>query len=97
VRLSELIGRWEKGGVSAYGYRDAVTNDYPSGYGSAQQHEVRADGGFDYSNYATVSLSDAHSQREPVPGRRTVPTARAGGLPYCSFNLHSFSPHPPIA
>ena len=56
VRMSDLVGTWEKAGVSSYGYRDTVTNDYRSAHGSAQMHEVRADGSFAYSNYATVSL-----------------------------------------
>lgn len=56
VRMSELAGTWERGGVSSHGYRDAVTNDYRSGHGSANMHEIKADGSFEYSNYATVSL-----------------------------------------
>jgi hypothetical protein len=73
VRLSELIGRWEKGRVSAYCYRDVATNYYRSGYGSAQQHEVRADGGFDYSNYATVSLYNCKTELfTAMKGRVTV-------------------------
>ena len=62
VRMSELVGTWEKAGVSSYGYRDTLTNDYRSGHGSAQMHEVRADGGFDYTNYATVSLYDCRTE-----------------------------------
>jgi hypothetical protein len=33
-----------------------VTNDYKSGYGSANMHEIHANGSFDYANYAQISL-----------------------------------------
>ena len=62
VRMSELAGTWERGGVSSYGYRDAVTNDYRSGHGSANLHEIKADGSFEYSNYATISLYDCKTE-----------------------------------
>lgn len=62
VRLSELVGTWERAGVSSYGYRDALTNDYRSGHGSANMHEIKPDGSFDYSNYATVSLYDCTTE-----------------------------------
>ena len=77
VRMSELVGVWEKAGVSSYGYRDAVTKDYRSGYGSAQAHEVRADGGFDYTNYATISLYDCTTELfTSMKGRVTLSGAR---------------------
>ena len=62
VRMSDLVGTWEKAGVSSYGYRDRVTNDYRSGHGSAQTHEVKANGSFDYTNYATISLYDCTTE-----------------------------------
>lgn len=55
VKMSELVGKWNKGTVSSYGYRNTVTNDYRSGYGSANMHEIYANGSFDYSNFAQVS------------------------------------------
>jgi hypothetical protein len=55
VGLSSLAGKWVKGSVSSYGYRNTVTNDYRSAYGAANQHDIRANGTFDYSNFATVS------------------------------------------
>lgn len=77
LRMSELAGTWEKAGVSSYGYRDRVSNDYRSGYGSAQMHEVRADGSFDYSNYATVSLYDCTTELfTSMKGRVTLSGAR---------------------
>ncbi|HLM61026.1 MAG TPA: hypothetical protein VK308_09495 [Pyrinomonadaceae bacterium] len=56
IRMSDLVGKWNKGTVASYGYRNTVTNDYTSGYGSANMHEVRANGSFDYSNFAQISL-----------------------------------------
>jgi hypothetical protein len=56
IKMSDLVGKWNKGTVSSYGYRNTVTNDYTSGYGSANMHEIRAGGTFDYSNYAQISL-----------------------------------------
>ena len=56
VRLSDLSGKWVKATTATYGYRDSVTNDYKSGYGAANQHDVYANGSFDYTNYAQVSL-----------------------------------------
>jgi hypothetical protein len=56
VGMSQLAGKWVKGSTATYGYRDSVTNDYKSGYGAANQHDIYADGSFDYSNYAQVSL-----------------------------------------
>lgn len=77
VRMSELVGVWEKAGVSSYGYRDTLTNDYRSGHGSAQMHEIRADGGFDYSNYATVSLYNCTTELfTSMKGRVTLSGAR---------------------
>ena len=55
VGLSSLAGKWVKGSVSSYGYRNTVTNDYRSAYGAANQHDIRANGTFDYSNFASVS------------------------------------------
>ena len=54
--MSDLVGKWNKGTAASYGYRNTVTNDYKSGYGSANLHEIRAGGNFDYSNYAQISL-----------------------------------------
>jgi hypothetical protein len=56
IRMSDLVGTWVKGSTASYGYRDTVTNDYKSGYGAANQHEIYAGGSFDYSNFAQVSL-----------------------------------------
>lgn len=56
IKMSDLVGKWNKGTVASYGYRNTVTNDYKSGYGSANMHEVRANGSFDYSNFAQISL-----------------------------------------
>jgi hypothetical protein len=56
IKMSDLIGKWNKGTVASYGYRNTVTNDYTSGYGSANMHEIRANGSFDYSNFAQISL-----------------------------------------
>jgi hypothetical protein len=56
IKMSDLVGKWNKGTVSSYGYRNTVTNDYTSGYGAANMHEIRADGSFDYSNFAQISL-----------------------------------------
>ena len=55
VGLSSLAGKWVKGSVSSYGYRNTVTNDYRSAHGAANEHEIRPNGTFDYSNFATVS------------------------------------------
>jgi hypothetical protein len=55
IKMSELIGKWGKGTVASYGYRNTVTNDYRSGYGAANQHDLYAGGAFDYTNYAQVS------------------------------------------
>jgi hypothetical protein len=56
IKMSDLIGKWNKGTVASYGYRNTVTNDYTSGYGSANMHEINSNGIFDYSNYAQISL-----------------------------------------
>jgi hypothetical protein len=56
IKIADLVGKWNKGSVASYGYRDSVTNDYKSGYGAANQHDIYADGSFDYSNFAQVSL-----------------------------------------
>jgi hypothetical protein len=56
IKLSDLVGKWNKGTVASYGYRNTKTNDYTSGYGSANMHEIRSNGNFDYSNYAQISL-----------------------------------------
>ncbi len=56
VKLSDLTGKWVKGSAATYGYRDSVTNDYKSGYGAANRHDIYASGSFDYTNYAEVSL-----------------------------------------
>ena len=53
--MSELIGKWIKGTTATYGYRNTVTNDYRSAYGAANQHDIYANGNFDYTNYAQVS------------------------------------------
>ena len=55
VGLSSLAGKWVKGSVSSYGYRNSVTNDYRSAHGAANEHEIRPNGSFDYSNFATIS------------------------------------------
>lgn len=55
VGLSSLAGKWVKGSVSSYGYRNTVTNDYRSAHGAANEHEIRANGTFDYSNFASIS------------------------------------------
>lgn len=55
VKMSDLIGKWVKGTAATYGYRNTVTNDYRSGYGAANQHDIYAGGNFDYTNYAQVS------------------------------------------
>ena len=55
VGLSSLTGKWVKGSVSSYGYRDTVTNDYRSAHGAANEHEIRPNGTFDYSNFASIS------------------------------------------
>ncbi|HLM62404.1 MAG TPA: hypothetical protein VK308_16500 [Pyrinomonadaceae bacterium] len=31
IKMSDLVGKWNKGTVSSYGYRNTVTNDYTSG------------------------------------------------------------------
>ncbi len=54
IGLAALAGKWVKGTVSTYGYRNTVNNDYRSAYGAANEHEIRPNGTFDYSNYATV-------------------------------------------
>lgn len=56
IRIADLVGKWSKGSVASYGYRDSVSNDYKSGYGAANQHDIYANGNFDYTNYAQVSL-----------------------------------------
>ncbi|HEX8249403.1 MAG TPA: hypothetical protein VF599_14590 [Pyrinomonadaceae bacterium] len=56
AKIADLVGKWNKGSVASYGYRDTVTNDYKSGYGAANQHDIYADGSFDYSNFAQVSV-----------------------------------------
>jgi hypothetical protein len=56
IRMSDLAGKWVKGTTATYGYRDSVTNDYKSGYGAANQHDIYANGSFDYTNFAQVSL-----------------------------------------
>lgn len=55
IKMSDLVGKWNKGSVASYGYRNTVTNDYRSGYGAANEHQIYAGGSFDYSNYAQVS------------------------------------------
>ena len=55
VGLSSLAGKWVKGSVSSYRYRNTVTNDYRSAHGAANEHEIRPNGSFDYSNFATIS------------------------------------------
>ena len=55
VKLSDLTGTWYKASVSSYGYRNTVTNDYRSAHGNANMHEVRANGSFDYTNFASIS------------------------------------------
>ncbi|MDQ4121050.1 MAG: hypothetical protein M3209_06355 [Acidobacteriota bacterium] len=55
IKMSDLTGKWVKGTVASYGYRNTVTSDYRSGYGSANQHDIYAGGNFDYSNYAQIS------------------------------------------
>ncbi len=55
VGVSSLAGKWVKGSISSYGYRNTVTNDYRSAHGAANQHDIRANGTFDYSNFASIS------------------------------------------
>lgn len=55
VTLASLAGKWGKGSVSSYGYSNTVTNEYRSAYGAANEHQIRANGTFDYANFATVS------------------------------------------
>jgi hypothetical protein len=55
IKMSDLIGKWNKDAVATYGYRNNKTNDYRSGYGAANQHDIYAGGAFDYTNYAQVS------------------------------------------
>jgi hypothetical protein len=55
VRAADLTGKWVKGSIASYGYQNTVTNDYRSGYGAANQHDVYANGVFDYTNYAQIS------------------------------------------
>jgi hypothetical protein len=55
VRLASLAGKWVKGSVSSYGYRNTVTNDYRNAHGAANEHEIRPNGTFDYSNFASIS------------------------------------------
>jgi hypothetical protein len=55
IKMSDLSGKWVKGSVSSYGYRNTITNEYKSGFGAANQHEISANGAFDYSNYGQVS------------------------------------------
>lgn len=55
VKLSDLVGTWHKASVSSHGYRNTVTNDYRSAHGSANMHEIRANGAFDYTNFAQIS------------------------------------------
>lgn len=55
IKMSDLVGKWSKGTVASYGYRNTVTNDYRSGYGAANQHDIYAGGAFDYTNYAQIS------------------------------------------
>jgi hypothetical protein len=55
LRAADLSGKWVKGMTATYGYRNTATNDYRSGYGAANQHDIYANGSFDYTNYAQVS------------------------------------------
>ncbi len=73
IKMSDLVGKWNKGTVSSYGYRNTVTNDYKSGYGSANMHEIRAGGSFDYSNYAQISLYGCTTELfTSMKGRATI-------------------------
>ena len=85
VGLSSLAGKWAKGSVSSYGYRNSVTNDYRSAYGAANQHEIRPNGTFDYSNFASVSgygctteLFTSMKGRVSVSGSRVTFTYLSG-------------------
>jgi hypothetical protein len=40
IKLSDLVGKWNKGTVATYGYRNTTTNDYRSGYGVANMHDI---------------------------------------------------------
>ena len=55
LKLSDLAGTWGKATTATYGYHNTVTNDYRSGYGAANQHDIYPNGMFDYTNYAQVS------------------------------------------
>ena len=55
LKLSDLSGTWGKATTATYGYRNTITNDYRSGYGAANQHDVYPSGTFDYTNYAQIS------------------------------------------
>lgn len=73
IKMSDLVGKWNKGMVSSYGYRNTVTNDYTSGYGSANMHEIRTNGGFDYSNFAQISLYGCTTELfTSMKGRATI-------------------------
>jgi hypothetical protein len=73
IQLSDLVGKWDKGTVSSYGYRNSVTNDYKSGYGFANMHEIRANGSFDYANYAQISLYGCTTELSTsMKGRATI-------------------------
>jgi len=85
VKLSDLAGKWVKGSVSTYGYQNTITNEYRSGYGFANQHDIYPNGSFDYSNYATISsygckteLSTAMKGRISVSGSQVVFTYVSG-------------------
>ena len=85
VGLSSLAGKWVKGSVSSYGYRNTITNDYRSAHGAANQHDIRPNGTFDYSNFATVSgygctteLFTSMKGRISVSGSRVIFTYVSG-------------------
>ncbi|MDQ3797908.1 MAG: hypothetical protein M3384_00510 [Acidobacteriota bacterium] len=73
IRIAELVGKWSKGSVSSYGYRSTTGSDYKSGYGAANQHDIYANGSFDYTNYAQVSVYDCTTELfTSMKGRVTV-------------------------
>jgi hypothetical protein len=56
VGTADLVGKWGKGSASTSGYMNTVTKEYKGAYGAANQHDIYANGSFDYTNYAQVSL-----------------------------------------
>jgi hypothetical protein len=87
IKMSDLVGKWDKGTVSSYGYRNSVTNDYKSGYGSANMHEIRANGSFDYANYAQISLYGCTTELSTSMTGRAAITGSQVTFNYISGNV----------